>query len=165
MCNNCQKDSIELDADHDCCRRWSSLSPCPESAKLVRVFQGTTLWTESKAQWCTEEYEAPPLKCRYLFPFPGQLLYLGPLFWCPVCQWFIRYLLQLAFALGPADPAVTLCSPKLIYYYFIWDTQWPHSPCPAYPGWLSKHLRGRVPKGERPSQRVGCFLTSSRRPT
>lgn len=31
------------------------------------------------------EEAAPRCKCRYLFPFPGQLLYLGPLFQFAVC--------------------------------------------------------------------------------
>lgn len=31
------------------------------------------------------EEAAPLCKCRYLFPFPGQLLYLGPLFQFAVC--------------------------------------------------------------------------------
>lgn len=68
-----------------------------------------------------------------------------------------------AFAPGPTDPAVTLCSPRLIYYCFVWDTQRPHSVL-ANSEWSSKHLRGRVREEERPSQHA-WHLCTLRNPT
>lgn len=67
------------------------------ATELGRVFAGATWGWKSmvlreegerrRGRGRGEEGEAvaAPCKCRYVFPFPGQLLYLGPLFQCAVC--------------------------------------------------------------------------------